>query len=229
MLKIFFTPRVNRLHHYERRYDCWRVCVMLCLSVLLSGCASYGGYRVENGEGMRQKSWADFQKNRPEPKYIHANSPVVTRLCADITDIYILTIRAVDRAAKRAEYCEVACKLEAVRCHFGEKAYLDAFEQLTPEERRSYRKYRKSEVQESRAVDMLWYKANDAAWHMSELMYEIQYVSYEYGWSAGLSAGFEAAIMLMIIDEQIEYTIEALSWLREYQKLLERAQNYQGR
>ncbi len=216
-----------RTHCVARNAYCHLCLFALCL--ILAGCATYGGQQVEDGEGMRQKSWADFLENRPEPEYIYSRSPAVTSLCADITDVYIMTIETVDKAAWRAENCEVACKLEAVRCEQGEDAYLDALAQLTKEERRSYRRYERNEINELYVVEELWRKASDFSWHMSDLMYELSYISYEYGWVEGLCAGFEAAGTMSLMDEQIEYTVEALSWLREYQKLLERAQNYEGR
>lgn len=205
------------------------LCLIFVLWAMLTGCATYGGHRVEDGEGMRQKTWADFQENRPAPEYIYSQSPAVTRLCADITDVYIVTIETVDRAAARAENCEVACRLEAVRCEYGEKAYLDALNNLTDEERQSFRIYERNEVHELHVVDHLWHKTSDFTWHMTDLMYELNCTAYEYGWLEGLLSGIEAVSTLSRMDAQIEYTIEALAWLREYQKLLERAQNYQGR
>lgn len=225
MLRRLGAQKLDR-----QRFGRWlgQMC-LFALCITLAGCATYGGHRVEDGEGMRQKSWEDFLENRPEPEYVYAKSPAVTELCADITDVYIMTIETVDSAAERAENCEVACKLEAVRRDFGEDAYVEALGALSRAERRAYRRYERNEINELRIVEHLWYKANAFSWHMSDLVYELSYISYEYGWIEGLCAGFEAAGTIALMDEQLEYTVEALSWLREYQKLLERAENYEGR
>lgn len=209
-----------------------KICITSLLYIMcamLASCTTFGGHRVESGEGMRQKTWADFQENRPYPKYIRSRSHAITELCADITDVYILTTDLLDKAAIRAENCEVACKLEVVRRELGEEAYLEAVSALTDEEWHSFRAYEYNEVSDLALAHVLWSKACTFTWHISDLVYEFNRRVYEYGWVEGISVGIEAARVIPAMEEQVAYTLETLAWLKEYQRLLERAHNYQGR
>lgn len=212
---------------------------LLCvLSIMTAGCKT----GIEGVDGVvtrtfggdsREFSWIDFQENRPEPEYVIFNTRELTDICAEITKCYGDTLKHLDKFVARMENAHVAMKLERIYSTEGEEAYFAAYNSLTKEEEKSYRKYIKNELHYLELFEDIDKRARGLMDKMPKITNAIQHEflssinkhdPIELATALGQAAGATAQI-----TEQIEFTARSVAWIVEYYKLLDRAKTYQGR
>lgn len=204
-------------------------------AVLSAGCTVNAGAIftpfTDLFEQDRQLSWEYFKEERPEPIYIRTKNRPLNKACAEITDVYVMTMKVLDKTIDRVDNSEIVNKLETVRIEQGEEAYFDALSNLDKKDRASYNKYIKSEINYLKVfvkLERTFFKVKDSLPQIREEMRRHmpsgdileQIVKTQ-------ELILEVQALANVLD-QFRYGMKAVNWIITYNAMLERAQNYKG-
>lgn len=184
------------------------------VTLLFTGCMS-GNTKPDSTAQTQQASYARYQTDRPEPRNHAIGMTSVDKITGGIAGIYGTTIDLTDKTITQIENSEVAAKLDKVLAEQGHEAWESAVNTLVDTDKEQYETYLRNQVSTLAVVDSY---LKDAL----ELLEGIAQVNVTSLVSNPLKIA-SSVKSVNLARSQIDFSIEALRWMKKHRDLYQTA------